>query len=137
MERVLGDLMCPPGSSRGQRPKTEGGVTTDAGARERAGEAGSEDAEGAVDQQEASRSLGGEHMDSPPELPEPIALQTSFGPPLLKCKITSFPGGSDGKVSFYNAGDLGSIPGSGRSPGEGNGNPLQHSCLENPMDGGA
>ena len=37
----------------------------------------------------------------------------------------------------YNAGDLGSIPGSGRSPGEGNGNPLQHSCLENPMDKGA
>ena len=36
-----------------------------------------------------------------------------------------------------NAGDLGSIPGSGRFPGEGNGNPLQYSCLENPMDGGA
>ena len=48
-----------------------------------------------------------------------------------------FPGGSDGKASAYNAGDLGSIPGSGRSPGEGNGNPLQYSCLENPMDGGA
>ena len=46
-------------------------------------------------------------------------------------------GGSDGKASACNAGDLGSIPGSGRSPGEGNGNPLQHSCLENPMDGGA
>ena len=46
----------------------------------------------------------------------------------------SFPGGSEGKVSAYNAGDLGSIPGSGRSPGEGNGNPLQYSCLENPMD---
>ena len=45
--------------------------------------------------------------------------------------------GSDGKASAYNAGDLGSIPGSGRSPGEGNGNPLQYSCLENPMDGGA
>ena len=44
-----------------------------------------------------------------------------------------FPGGSDGKkASAYNAGDLGSIPGSGRSPGEGNGNPLQYSCLENP-----
>ena len=39
--------------------------------------------------------------------------------------------------SAYNAGDLGSIPGSGRSPGEGNGNPLHYSCLENPMDGGA
>ena len=46
-------------------------------------------------------------------------------------------GGSDGKVSAYNAGDPGSIPGSGRSPGEANGNPLQYSCLENPMDGGA
>ena len=45
-------------------------------------------------------------------------------------------GGSDGKASVYNAGDPGSIPGSGRSPGEGNGNPLQYSCLENPMDGG-
>ena len=41
------------------------------------------------------------------------------------------------KASVYNAGDLGSIPGLGRSPGEGNGNPLQYSCLENPMDGGA
>ena len=48
-----------------------------------------------------------------------------------------FPGGSDSKVSAYNAGDLDSIPGSGRSPGEGNGNPLQYSCLENPMDIGA
>ena len=48
-----------------------------------------------------------------------------------------FPGGSDGKVSAYNVGDPGSIPGSGRSPGEGNGNPLQYSCLENPMDRGA
>ena len=47
------------------------------------------------------------------------------------------PGGSDGKASACNEGDPGSIPGSGRSPGEGNGNPLQHSCLENPMDGGA
>ena len=45
-------------------------------------------------------------------------------------------GGSDGKASAYNAGDLGSIPGSGRFSGEGNGNPLQYSCLENPMDGG-
>ena len=49
----------------------------------------------------------------------------------------NFPGGSDGKVSAYNAGDPGSIPGSRRSPGEGNGNPLQYSCLENPMDGRA
>ena len=50
--------------------------------------------------------------------------------------ILDFPGGSDGKASAYNSGDLGSIPGSGRSPGEGNGNLLQYSCLENPMDGG-
>ena len=48
-----------------------------------------------------------------------------------------FPGGSDGKESACNAGDLSSIPGLGRSPGEGNGNPLQYSCLENPMDRGA
>ena len=41
------------------------------------------------------------------------------------------------KVSAYNMGDLGSIPGLGTSPGEGNGNPLQYSCLKNPMDGGA
>ena len=47
------------------------------------------------------------------------------------------PGGSDGKASAYNAGDPGSIPGLGRSPGEENGNPLQYSCLENSMDGGA
>ena len=48
-----------------------------------------------------------------------------------------FPGGSDGKESTYDAGDPSLVPGSGRSPGEGNGNPLQYCCLENPMDGGA
>ena len=48
-----------------------------------------------------------------------------------------FPCSSDGKESACNAGDLDFIPGSGRSPGEGNGNPLQYSCLENPMDRGA
>ena len=48
-----------------------------------------------------------------------------------------FPGGSEVKASACNAGDLGSIPGSGRSPGEGNGKPLQYSCPENPMDRGA
>ena len=48
-----------------------------------------------------------------------------------------FPGSSDSKESAYNAGDLGLIPGLGRSPGEGNSSPLQHSCLENPMDRGA
>ena len=51
--------------------------------------------------------------------------------------VLVFPGGSDSKASAYNVGDLGSIPGLGRSPGEGNSNPLQYSCLENPMDGGA
>ena len=48
--------------------------------------------------------------------------------------IYAFPGGSEVKASACNEGDLGSIPGLGRSPGEGNGNPLQYSCLENPMD---
>ena len=47
-----------------------------------------------------------------------------------------FPGGSDGKASTCNVGDLGSIPELGRSSGEGNGNSLQYSCLENSMDGG-
>ena len=48
--------------------------------------------------------------------------------------ILGFPGGSEGKASACNVGDPGSIPGSGRSPAEGNGNPFQYSCLENPMD---
>ena len=61
---------------------------------------------------------------------------------LIACCISelglkNFPGGSDGKASAYNVRDPGSIPGSGRSPGGGNGNPLQYACLENPMDGGA
>ena len=60
---------------------------------------------------------------------------------LLKCfpdpNIMDFPGGSDGKASVYNVRDPGSIPGSGRSPGEGNGNLLQYYCLENPVDRGA
>ena len=46
-------------------------------------------------------------------------------------------GGLEGKAFACNAGDPGSIPGLGRSPGEGNGNPLQYSCVENPVDGGA
>ena len=48
--------------------------------------------------------------------------------------VLGFPGGSDGKESVCNAGYLGLIPGLGRSPGEGNGNPLQYSCLENSMN---
>ena len=55
----------------------------------------------------------------------------------IKYHVWGFPGGSEGKVSAYNAGDLGSTPGSGISLGEGNGTPLQYSYLENPMDGGA
>ena len=51
--------------------------------------------------------------------------------------VIHLPGGSEVKASARNEGDLGSIPGSGRSPGEGNGNPLQYSCLENPTDRGA
>ena len=56
---------------------------------------------------------------------------------LLPQVSLDFPGGSHSKESGYNAGDPGSIPGFGRSPEEGNGNPLQYSCLENPMNGGA
>ena len=51
--------------------------------------------------------------------------------------MRGFPGSSGGKESACNAGDLSSVPGSSRSPGEGNGNPLQDSCLENPKDRGA
>ena len=60
---------------------------------------------------------------------------TAFGDSAFKNR--SFPGGSDGKESFCNVGHLGLIPGSGRSPGEGNGNPFQYSCLENPTESGA
>ena len=52
-------------------------------------------------------------------------------------EMRGFPGGSDSKESACNAGVSGVIPGLGRSPGEGNGNPLQYFCLENPMDRGA
>ena len=57
----------------------------------------------------------------------------------LYCRVMQhiLPAGSNSKVSAYNAGDPGSVPGLGRSPEEGNGNPLQYSCLENPMDRGA
>ena len=58
-------------------------------------------------------------------------------PCILLWKIMGFPGGSVGKESACNSGDLGSIPASERSPGEGNGYPLQYSCLGKPMDGGA
>ena len=64
-----------------------------------------------------------------------FSLKNTYG--VLKITTHYFPGGSDGKASIYNVGDPGSIPGLGRSPGEGNGNPLQDYCLENPMDRGA
>ena len=66
-----------------------------------------------------------------------MQFKTTMKYHLTHVRIGGFPGGSEVKASACNAGDLGSIPGSRRSPGEGNGNPLQCSCLENPMDGGA
>ena len=57
--------------------------------------------------------------------------------PFQFISCSGFPGGSAVKNLLANAGDMGLIPGSGRSPGEGNGNPLQYSCLGNPMDRGA
>ena len=62
------------------------------------------------------------------------ALQAGSAVSSLTAIAEDFPGGSDGKASAYNAGDTGSIPGSGRSPEEGNGNSLQYSCLGNAMD---
>ena len=56
---------------------------------------------------------------------------------IIEVRFTFTRYSSDGKASACNAGDPGLIPGSGKSPGEGNGNPPQHSCLENPMDGEA
>ena len=66
-----------------------------------------------------------------------MAENQSFPCDFTDYLLRGFPGGSIGEESASNAGDPGSIPGSGRSPGEGNSNPLQYSCLENPMDGGA
>ena len=60
-----------------------------------------------------------------------------LGEPAIAGQLLGFPGGSEGKESTCNAGDPGSIPGLGRSPEEGNGNPLQYSCLENSMHRGA
>ena len=72
--------------------------------------------------------------DSPGKNTTPSSRESSWP---RDQNLQGFPGGSDGKVSACNAGDPGSIPESGWSPGEGNGNALQHSCPENPMDGGA
>ena len=66
-----------------------------------------------------------------------IALYKLYSCLLESLPQKNFAGGSDGKASAYSVGDLGSIPGLGRSPGEGSGNPLQCSGLENPMGGGA
>ena len=63
--------------------------------------------------------------------------QIPYGITYISVCFVGFPGGSDGKASAYNVGDPGLIPGLGRSPGEGNGNLLQYSCLENPKDRGA
>ena len=64
-----------------------------------------------------------------------ITLRCTISVTLLSC--VSFPNGSDGKESTCNTGELGSVPEQGTSPGGGHGNPLQYSCLENPMDRGA
>ena len=58
-------------------------------------------------------------------------------PNLIYSPLSGFPGGSDGKESACSVGNLGLIPGLGRSPGVGNGNPFQYSCLENKIDRGA
>ena len=66
-----------------------------------------------------------------------LSLQPSIRCLMFDGVLLAFPGGSDGKVSVYNVGDLGSSPELGRSPGEGNGISLQYYCLENPMDRGS
>ena len=68
---------------------------------------------------------------------ETLDVRDTFPFLVLTSLLDDFLGGSESKVSAYSVRDLGSISGPGRSPGEGNGNPLQYSCLENPMDGGA
>ena len=93
----------------------------------------------------AGKDLGGSGW--PPEtfwlvLVSSLLRGCGFTPELgnlkgIICRSELFPGGSEVKASACYAEDLASIPGSGRSPGEGNGNPLQCSCLENPRDGGA
>ena len=82
-------------------------------------------------------SPGGRHFNHPCFIRKSRGSEEISNLCRLRSLEGSFPGGSEVKASACNVGDLGSIPGSGRSPGEGNGNPLQYSCLENPMDGGA
>ena len=86
-------------------------------------------------------SLVAQMVKNPPAVQETPVQFLGCEDPLKKGQATHFcilglPGGSAGKESAYNEGDLGSIPGLGRSPGEGNDNSLQHSCLENPTDRG-
>jgi len=76
-------------------------------------------------------------MTHPPHWKNPYYHNHYHVEYLLNLDLFDFPDGSEGKASVYNARDLGLIPGLGRFPGEGNGNPLQYSCLENPVDGGA
>ena len=64
-------------------------------------------------------------------------MQTNMNKNVCVYRYMGFPSGSDGKASACNEADPGSFPGLGRFPGEGNGNPPQYSCLENPMDRGA
>ena len=80
-------------------------------------------------------------LESPPSVCIASGKFVCFSSTYFKLQVSLLgiiivPGGSDSKASAYNAGGPGSIPGSGRSSGEGNGNPLQYSCLENPMDRG-
>ena len=84
-------------------------------------------------------SLVAQRLKHPPSMQETRVRSLGQEDPLEKAMAahsSTLAWGSEGKTSACNAGDSGSIPGSGRSPGEGNGNPLQYSCLENPMDGG-
>ena len=85
-----------------------------------------------------SPHLSYQRSQLPQKLHLKLARQDTGYPVKVELHIhKGFPGGSDGKDSACNAGELGSIPGLGRSPGEGNGNPVQCSCLENSMDRGA
>ena len=89
-----------------------------------------------------SREIDGETVETVSDfmfLGSKITADGDCSHEIKRCLLLGvfFPGGSEVKASASNAGDLGSIPGSGRSPGEGNGNPLQYSCLENLMDGEA
>ena len=94
---------------------------------------------------DGDRKLRAKEAEWTPLVTSSLISHPTSNPPFLSTLLylivclaaLHFPGGSDGKASVYNEGDLGSIPGSGRFRGEGNGNPLQYSCLENPMDGGA